>query len=311
MKKVVIVIGPTASGKTDYTLKNFSDDRYAAINVDSMQVYEELSIGNNKGKLVKQDREVELSRQKVISLAKSYCYPGSNLIFWGFNLCKPCRCLNVADFQQIAREIVEEIIKEGKTPVLVGGSGLYLASVVYDYHFNSYGSHAVKEKIITAYGDNVSKLEDELKRVGFNLNNLNHSDRNNPRRLQNVLAKEVGSSSLQTRTNSSRTKFYQFEVRSMPIDLDSYKQILRDRVLQMMDSGLIAEVERLIAKYGFENICPQIKSASGYKQVFSWLETRGSTTKVENNSELVEEIVNSHYRLAKKQLTWNRKYFPN
>jgi tRNA dimethylallyltransferase len=277
---VKVVIGPTGSGKTDYALKLALAElgKYEIVNADSMQVYKELNIGNNKGDLSKLMGEIRYWMFDVVSVVDNY---------------------SVADYQKQAREVISDIHFRGRIPILVGGSGLYIKAALSDYQFVEQDSSWPQRSVLTHF--TVAELQAELTKLGFDLEQLNNSDRNNSRRLINLILKQGDSGD---RSNGTIMHF-QMEVKSLSVNRVTLKERLLKRAQAMLDAGLVKEVEGLIAKYGIERISPQVKSASGYKQVFELLANDRSG----DIDALALSIANSHYKLAKKQETWNKKYF--
>lgn len=296
--KVIVVAGPTASGKTAYALELAERSKHLIINADSMQVYKDLVIGNNKGNLV-QAGEIYLGMS-------SYYLEGSDVPAWLFDITTPDQLFSVSEYQSLARKMIAKAHAEGLTPIIVGGSGLYIRAVVYDYHLETTSGHEYQKKI--SMGSDVNDLQMRLSARGFDLNSLNSSDINNPRRLQNLLLRiEDGyrSGEGQFHQPDDIKALYEIEWHVLQPDMVDLRQKIAKRASLMLKQGLMEEVQGIITKYGLEKISPQVKTASGYRQVFAYL--AGDLPL----SELEERIRISHYQYAKKQMTWNKKYFPS
>lgn len=295
--KVIIVAGPTASGKTHYALELAERSKHMIINADSMQVYKDLIIGNNKGNL-RQSGEIYLDMS-------SYYLDESDVPAWLFDIINPDQMYSVAEYQSLARKMIAKAHADGLTPILVGGSGLYIRAAVFDYDLDITSDNEYQKKI--SMGSDIGYLQRQLLARGFDLNNLNSSDVNNSRRLQNLLLRiENGNERGREKLNlpGNIRPLYEIEWHVLQPDLVELRRKIVERASLMIKQGLIEEVQALITKYGLENISPQIKTASGYRQVFAYL--AGDLPL----SELEKRISISHYQYAKKQMTWNKKYFP-
>lgn len=291
--KVIVVVGPTGSGKTDFAIKLALEDQlqYEFVNTDSQQAYKELSIGNNKGKLI--DNPLRFSHPTFGSIKARAFEDLPDIPLWLTDVFPPTNTISVADYQSLARPIIEDILSRGKTPILVGGSGLYTLAVISDYQFEDYQQpNPFKDLPLESL---IAKAEELKIDLGF----LNSSDRKNPRRLQNYLYKHFFGLNL---TREEPNLIYDCKLILLDPPLELLETKLRARAEQMVKEGIVEEVERLIGTYGVENISMNIKHAAGYRQVFNCDEDK-------DRMRLVEEIYTSHRQLAKKQQTWNRKYF--
>jgi tRNA dimethylallyltransferase len=305
-QNLIVVAGVTASGKTAYAKKLAARLLNEAklpvfINVDSMQVYTELTVGNNKGELVYRQGSNPISGNwfyadlpeipvKLVNIVSVYSPEASNL--------------NVSAFQKLARQEIGKSFADGKVPILVGGSGLYLAAVICDYEFLQDRMIDSEESAEKPHAS-VDELQQQLSKLGFDLNILNNSDRANPRRLQNLLRKMQSGIEIA----SSQPKFiYNIELHYLQASFPAHKKMLSKRVVEMLP-GLITECEQLLAHYGkTESIPAKLAAASGYKQV---LEALAASTNISSPATLIklaDLVSNSHYQLARRQDKWFKKY---
>ena len=114
MDKVVVITGPTAVGKTKLSIaiaKKFNTD---LINADAYQVYKKMNIGTAKATIEEQD----------------------NVKHHLLDYLEPTDEFSISDYQKIVRRVIDEMTKKNKLPILVGGSGLYIDSVINEYHFD-------------------------------------------------------------------------------------------------------------------------------------------------------------------------------
>ncbi|MFW5702817.1 MAG: tRNA (adenosine(37)-N6)-dimethylallyltransferase [Candidatus Dojkabacteria bacterium] len=273
MEMLEIITGATGTGKSALALERITQnpDIYELVNADSMQIYRELSVGNNKGDLsVFGSTPIHLF--DFISVADSF---------------------SVAEYQRLARDVIAQIQKRGKVPLLVGGSGMYIVATIYDYNLEGYKDlEKTKQKIVETIGDDPDSLAEELKAFGFDLSVLNDSDRKNPRRLQNVLAKlRVGEeSSLQ---NSAKRIYEHVKITNLSEKFSPSFDFFLKRARKMLDNGLLEECKLLVYLQRRGKLSDQVANASGYRQVLEGCYT--------DQEELVNQIARSHFQLAKRQ----------
>ncbi len=309
-KKVIAIVGSTGSGKTSFALEFCDPKKHEIINGDSMQVYRQISIGNNKGKLypISQKDEGELlgiePQYKPVYLSNK-----KKVVSWLFDIVDITDDFSVADYQKSAREVIIDIQKRGKTPVIVGGSGLYVYAALYDVDLQQSAKETQRQlKIKKSFGTEVKELQKRLIDEGFDLDSLNNSDRNNPRRLQNYLYKLLyaDEESYTDQNLANKKALYSVEFKIMDLDEKNLEKRLKKRVDSMIDEGFIEECMKLLKVEEEEGVSSQIKTASGYKEVFDYLDLDESERDL---NELKENIYRSHRRLAKKQEKWNKKFF--
>src|SRR5689334_15815668 len=116
--KIIALIGPTASGKTDYALKLARLFNGELLNTDSRQIYKYLDIGTAKGSIQGSDKD-------------GYTLEGIPIHL--INLVNPDETLTLAQYQKIATETIDEVVSRGKLPILVGGTGLYIDAIIKGY----------------------------------------------------------------------------------------------------------------------------------------------------------------------------------
>lgn len=258
---LIVILGPTASGKTAYAIRLARLIGGEVICADSRTVYRGMDIGTAK--------PTEPERAGVPH--------------WGLDLVEPDQRYSLYDFQRYATTKVAEIRQRQHVPLLVGGSGLYINSVIYDYRLAG-GDHDPTTR---------AKLEklppDELRRLIVKRGVKLPRDPGNKRRL--IRSLERGGVSNNCGHLSSRTI-----VIGITMDKEKLSQRISGRAEQMLERGLIDEAERLIARYGM--VEPLRRNAYGV--VAKYL--AGQI----HEAELIEQISTKDRQLAKKQLTWWR-----
>lgn len=258
---LIVILGPTASGKTAYAIRLARLIGGEVICADSRTVYRGMDIGTAKP--TEPDR--------------------AGVLHWGLDLIEPDQRYSLYDFQRYAMAKIAEIRQRQHVPLLVGGSGLYINSVIYDYRLAG-GDYDPTTR---------AKLEklspDELRRLIVKQGAKLPRDLDNKRRL--IRSLETGGVSNNCGYLSSRTI-----VIGIAMDKEKLSQRISGRAEQMLKRGLIDEAERLIAHYG--TVEPLRRNAYGV--VAKYL--AGQI----HEAELIEQISTKDRQLVKKQLTWWR-----
>ncbi|MFS8131479.1 MAG: tRNA (adenosine(37)-N6)-dimethylallyltransferase MiaA [Candidatus Dojkabacteria bacterium] len=266
--KVIIVAGPTATGKTELAVKIAKKFNGELINADSRQVYKGLDVGTNKGAITLEDSQYSINEVPI------------HLI----NIVEPNERFSVFDFQHNALDKIKEISSRGRDPIIVGGTGLYIDSIVRGYDLSSTN---LKEREMLD-GFTVSQLQNLISST--TLDQLNNSDRNNPRRLVRIIEKGdiTKKSNLELGLNTFILyPMYNWDELKLKIDL---------RVDEMFNEGLIEETKGLLEK-GYSEESDGLK-IMGYKQVIEFL-----NKKIDLNT-CKERVKIAHKQYAKRQRTW-------
>ncbi len=288
MDKIHVVAGPTASGKTNLAIKLASQHNGELINVDSRQIYKYLDIGTNKGLL---STAPELPRWKYPRFFADTSDQIINLV----SFLDPDKNFDAFTFRDLVYQLVGLLLEKGKTPILVGGSGLYLQTILRpnEYTVNVQADPKLRKKLKQK---SVSELQQMLSLE--ELNKLNESDSQNPRRLVRAIEK---SQSKPRQSSENKYPEYEFEKHYLEPNLDNLEKKLKLRAEQMVFDGIVDEVERVL-EMGFSEECVGLQGI-GYREVLKYIHGE-LTTQL-----LAEEIYIAHRQYAKKQMTWFRKYF--
>ena len=259
---LIVILGPTASGKTGYAIRLAQLIGGEIICADSRTVYQGMDVGTAKP--TKHEREM--------------------VPHWAIDLVEPNQRFTLYDFQRYAQTKIEEIRERGHVPMLVGGSGLYIDSVIYDYQL----SHEPEFDMVRRQQlENLSLIE--LKNYAISQQIELPSDTQNRRRL--IRAIEQG---------GVNKKCSQLIPNTIVIGIATDKETLRQRSTQrsqtMLDDGLIDEAAELLSKYGTTE--PLRRNAYGVVQQYLAGEIGAG--------ELVPLMVRRDMQLVKKQLTWWR-----
>lgn len=258
---LIVILGPTASSKTAYAIQLARLIGGEVICADSRTVYRGMDIGTAK--------PTEPERAGVPH--------------WGLDLIEPDQRYSLYDFQRYAMAKIAEIRQRQHVPLLVGGSGLYINSVIYDYRLAG-GDYDPTTR---------AKLEklppDELRRLIVKRGAKLPRDLDNKRRL--IRSLETGGVS-----NNCGYLSRQTVVIGIAVDKEKLSQRISERAEQMLERGLVDETDRLIARYGMVESLRR----NAYGVVAKYL------TGQIYEAELIEQISTKDRQLVKKQLTWWR-----
>ena len=271
----MVLIGPTAVGKTKMSIELAKAFNGEIISGDSMQIYRKMDIGTAK-----------------ISSSEMEGIP-HHLI----DIKDPHESFSVAEFQELVREKIIEISSRGKLPMIVGGTGLYIQSVLYDYHFSEAPSDEEfrinLEKLVENEGSQY--LHNQL--VNIDPESAKKIHPHNVRRV--IRALEVYHCTGKTMTDIQKTQqpelLYDAAMIGLTMDRERLYGRINKRVDIMLQEGLMNEVEGFYEQ-GLRD-CQSIQ-AIGYKELYEFFE--GSIS-FEN---AVENLKQNSRRYAKRQLTW-------
>ena len=268
MHKIIVITGPTAVGKTKLSIELAKKYNGEIINADAVQVYKGLDIGS--AKITKEEME--------------------GIPHYLFDIKEVNEEYTIYHYQKDARKVIDDIINRKKTPILVGGTGLYIKSALYDYKLR-------EEKENNTY-DNLSteQLYQELIKLDKDI----IIDKNNRRRLIRAINyyKENNSS-----INNNKTDKLLYD--TIFIGLTTDRSILYDkinkRVDTMLDSGLLEEVKSFYDK-GIRT--KPLLNAIGYKELYAYLDNKISL------EEAIDNIKKNSRHYAKRQYTFFNHQLP-
>lgn len=268
MNKIIVVTGPTAVGKTKLSIEIAKKYNGEIINADAVQVYKGLDIGSAKVREEEKD----------------------GIIHHLFDIKEVDEEYTIYHYQKDARKVIEDIQKRGKTPILVGGTGLYIKAALYDYKLS-------EEKNNSTY-DNLSneELYDELLKLDESV----IIDKNNRRRLIRALNyyKENNTSISDNKTNKL---LYDALFIGLTTDRNLLYNKINERVDIMIKDGLLEEIRAFYDK----NIRTKpLLNAIGYREIYKYFDgeytLEEATEKIKQNSR--------HY--AKRQYTFFNHQMP-
>lgn len=264
MRKVVVITGPTAVGKTKLSVeiaKRFNTD---LINADAYQIYKDMNIGTAKVTLDEM--------QNVKHHLLDYLEPSDEF--------------SISDYQKIVRNIIDNY-PDDKLPILVGGSGLYIDTVIRDYHFDE-----EKRDDDSKYDSYTNEqLHDILKSLDLDASIKIHQ--NNRKRVIRAIELANYPENKDTRSNRD-VMHYDTLCIFLSDDREKLYERINKRVDQMIDAGLVNEVENI----GIQNYSKTSSAAIGYKEIIAYLNEEISL------DEAIDLIKKNSRHYAKRQFTW-------
>lgn len=259
MSKIVVIVGPTGVGKTKLSIAVAKYLKAEVINADSMQVYSGLDIGT--AKIKEEEKE--------------------GIIHHLLDICEPIDDYNIYRYQRDGRKVLDSLLKKDKNVVIVGGSGLYIKSLLYDYKFN-------EETTCDTY-DELSN-EEILKEIRKQKDTDIHV--NNRKRLIRELNKIRNN--VDNKSNIYN-KEYDFLLIGLKSDRDKLYDIVNKRVDLMIEEGLVLEASELY-KQGINS--KAIMTGIGYKELYAYFDGKISL------EEAIELIKKNTRHFIKRQYTF-------
>ena len=264
---IIVITGPTAVGKTKMSIELAKKLNGEIINADSMQIYQGLDIGT----------------ARVTSAEKE------NIPHYLLDIKNPQELYTVYDYQKDARQVIKDIQNRQKTPILVGGTGLYIKAALYDYQFST------EEKQFDYTTLNNQELLDRIKKYKIDIN----FDIQNRRRLIRVLTK------LENNTYNNNENAHILYPDVYFIGLTTNRELLyskiNERVDEMFTAGLMSEVKKFYDQ-GINS--KALKTGIGYKELYDYFS--GKIT-LEECKELIKQRSRKY---AKRQYTFFNHQLP-
>lgn len=229
-EKVIVICGPTASGKTSLSIELAKKINGEIVSADSMQIYKDMDIGTAKPTL----EEMQGIKHYLIDFVS------------------PDERYSVADYKKDAKKAIREIIKKGKTPIVVGGTGLYVDSLIYEIEYPEieFDEKYREELEKRVDKEGLDKLYEEAKNIDEKA--IEKISKNDKKRILRIL--EIYHATGKNKTEQeieSRKKEVEFDYHVFAINWDREKlyQRIEKRVDIMIKQGLIDEVKNIYQKY--------------------------------------------------------------
>ena len=278
-RKIIVIAGPTACGKTEYAIRVAEKTGGEIVSCDSMQIYKYMSIGSAK------PTSEELARAK----------------HWLVDKIDPRDDFSVARYRDMAKDAINDILSRGKTPIIAGGTGLYLNSLLYDMDFSEADRDLELRQTLMDEADLFGpeyvykKLEaiDPVKASKIHPNNLKKV-------IRALEGASNGKGIAEFSELTARTGDYDVLLIGLTRDREELYDRINQRVDIMVEQGLFGEVEELL-EMGLQEEDISMKGI-GYKEVIAFYD--GQMTE----DEAIDKIKQNTRHLAKRQLTWFRRY---
>ncbi len=273
--KLIAISGPTASGKSrlaEHLAQRFGGE---IISCDSMQIYKTLDIGTAKP--TKSDRQ--------------------NNVYHMVDIVDPCDEFSCSDYVGMARDVICNISCRGKLPIICGGTGLYLDSVINPTSFSSAPSNDLFRRAMQEYSD------DEIYEMLLKIDPESAANSHVNNRKRNLRALEIHETTGITKTQWDRqsrnaeSPYQLAHITLISSNRDFLYERINSRVDEMIENGLLEEVQSI----DFEN-CRTAAQAIGYKEFIGYLEGNAGL------EECAGELKKATRNYAKRQLTWFSRY---
>ena len=261
MNKIIVIVGPTGVGKTKASVELAKRLNAEIINGDAVSIYKELNIASAKPTLEERNGINHYLLDKV----------------------DVCDNYTIYDYQKDARVAIEQIKEKGKNIIVVGGTGLYIKSLLYDYKFH--------EEEINRYDDLTNdQIISKIKEYGkFDI------DYSNRRRIVRLLSKLENNIPLSEKADI----IYPSIIIGLTTDRDTLYKVINNRVDNMIKNGLLDEINNLKDRYKDSRV---LNSAIGYKEFNDYF----NDNNIENT---VEKIKHNSRKYAKRQFTYFKNQF--
>ncbi|MDR2676427.1 MAG: tRNA (adenosine(37)-N6)-dimethylallyltransferase MiaA [Endomicrobium sp.] len=272
---IIVISGPTASGKTKKAIEFCKRNNGEIISCDSRQIYKYLDIGTNKEGILLQDGTRNIN----------------GVIQHLTDIVSPDQEYSAVDFMKNADAEILKILYKHKVPVVTGGTGLYIKTLLYGLDFISETDKTLRKEL-------KSKCCDELYEILLKLDpQAAEKNKKNPQRLVraleiNILSKKTIKANLKYK----KTPRYSFKHYSLCVDNKILYRKINDRCKYMIENGMIEETQKIV-DMGFKANCPGL-SAIGYKHVLQYLNNNMS------KDDLIMRFSRDTRHYAKRQNTW-------
>lgn len=273
--KLVVILGPTATGKSHLAINLAKKINAEIISGDSMLIYQGMDIGTAKPSTQEQE----------------------NIPHHLIDILPPQADFSVTQFKDLAENLILDINNRGKTPILVGGTGLYIRSLLEDYQFVNVAENTELrlelEKFALDFGKEA--LHKRLSELDSSAAEKLHY--NDTRRVIRAIEVAMAGSAVSTKKNKHLR--YQAEIFGLRMERQELYARINHRVLEMLAKGLVQEVQTLLAN-GTISTCQSMQGI-GYKQTVEYLQGMVSL------QQCTENIQQATRNFAKRQITWYRQ----
>lgn len=263
MRKIIVIVGPTGVGKTKLSIELSKKYNGEIINADSTQVYKGLDIAT--AKITEKEKE--------------------NIVHHLIDIKQITEDYTVFDYQKDSRNEIEKIFSKNKTPIIVGGTGLYIKACLYDYKFE-------ENKNQNMYED---KTNDELYEILVKIDPNTQIHKNNRKRVVRAINYYNETGNIPSLKEKTEKLLYDVVIIGLTIKRDVLYEKINDRVDLMIQNGLIEEALKI---YKTNIRTKAVLTPIGYKELFDYFENKKSL------EECINLIKQKSRNYAKRQYTW-------
>ena len=268
---MIVIVGPTGIGKTKLSIALAKRYNTEIISGDSVQVYKELNIGS--AKVTEQEKE-DITHHLI-------------------DLYEPTEDFSVAIYQKLVRNKIQDFQSRNLIPLIVGGTGLYIKSVLYDYNFSDSRRDPFIEEQYSGYSN--KELHDVLVKKDFVSSQKIHL--NNRKRVLQAISRS--DSNKVSENQNKDVKMYDFTLIGLTMEREKLYELINTRVEKMLKDGLLEEVKALYEK----GIRSNSVTAIVYKELYKYLDNEWTL------EEAINKIKQHSRNLAKKQFTFFSNQF--
>lgn len=273
--KLVVILGPTATGKSHLAINLAKKINAEIISGDSMLIYQGMDIGTAKPSTQEQE----------------------NIPHHLIDILPPQADFSVTQFKDLAENLILDINNRGKTPILVGGTGLYIRSLLEDYQFVNVAENTELRLELEKFALDFGKEALHKKLSELDSSAAERLHYNDTRRVIRAIEVAMAGSAVSTKKNKHLR--YQAEIFGLRMERQELYARINHRVLEMLAKGLVQEVQTLLAN-GTISTCQSMQGI-GYKQTVDYLQGMVSL------QQCTENIQQATRNFAKRQITWYRQ----
>jgi len=298
-KKLIVILGPTATGKTKLAVDLARKFNGEIISADSRQVFKGMDLGTGKDLAEYGPQGAPRAPRGLSGRAKLSPTTASGVPYRLIDIIRPSQEFSVAKYQKLANKAIREAQKSGKLPFLVGGTGLYIDAVIKGYEFAQ-----VESKKLT--GENVRKRLDKLsltqllsKLKRIDPETYDKIDQKNRRRVQRALEIYYQTGKTKSETEKQNAPDYEILTIGIRFPLEKIYAKIDKRLDERIDEGMIKEIKKLHS----EGVSWKRLDDFGLEYRFVSRYLRG----IISEAEMHEQLKNAIHHFAKRQLTWFKR----
>jgi tRNA dimethylallyltransferase len=300
--KLIVILGPTASGKTEMAIKLAKKFNGEIVSADSRQIYKGMDIGTAKPfqiKNLKLKIKNHNAKLKINKIQRPLIV--ENIPHYLIDIINPNEDFSLAQYKKLAVEIIKDIQKRKKIPFLVGGTGLYISSIVDNFEIPKVKpDKSIRKKLeVKSAEDLFKKLKKLDSKAAENINE------NNKRKLIRALEVCLITKKTFSSQQGRGEPLFDFLQIGVKIPREKLYKKINQRVDQMIKMGLEKEVKNLMDKGYDLNLASM--SGLGYQQIGKYLKNEFSTLDKIDIQETIESIKIETRHYAKRQMTWFRR----